>query len=138
MDDDFDYTGLINQLEQHAESQRFSKLLDNYTSKATCLPPKKEGKVVLTMHIENDKIIDAGFEIEGCKILHAQSSLYLESAINATISESFILATNLLKQIKDDSSKEARCSMLFLTAYKECIEAYYEKEKEERITTLTF
>lgn len=138
MDDDFDYTGLINQLEQHAQNNRFSGLLDNYTNKVTCLHPDKKGKVVLTMYIKNDKVIDAGFEVEGSQILHAQASLYLESALNATISESFILATNLLKQIKDDTSHESRCSMLFLTAYKECIEAYYENEKKARIKTLNF
>ena len=137
IEDDFDYAGLINQMEEHMENYRFKGLLDTYTNKATCLHPDEEGKVILTMQIKDDEIINAGFKIEGCSMLHAQSSLYLESALKATLSETFILANNLLKQIKDDTSKEARCSMLFLTAYKDCVEAYYEKEKEERVTTLT-
>ncbi|AHJ12793.1 MULTISPECIES: iron-sulfur cluster assembly scaffold protein [Sulfurospirillum] len=138
MRDDFDYTGLISQLEDHMKNPRFYGLLDNYNAKATCLHPDGKGKVVLTMQIEDDKTVRCGFEIKGCPSLLAQASLYLDSAFNATLSETYILAGNILKQIKDDDSKESRCSMLFLTAYKECVEAYYEKEKEERITTLTF
>lgn len=140
MDENFDYNGLINKLEDHMKSPRYFGLLDKYNAKATCLHPDGVGKVVLTMQIEDEKTVDCGFEVEGCPSLHAQASLYLESSFKASLSECYILAGNLLKQIKDDTSKESRCSMLFLTAYKECVEAYYEKDKSKKecVTTLSF
>ncbi|MDA7848175.1 hypothetical protein N8972_01665 [Sulfurospirillum sp.] len=157
INDNFDYAELIKQLEDHKKSTRFKRLLETYTSKATCSHENGSGKVSLTLQIEDDKIIDAGLEIEGCYIettdtrmidagfkvegasmLYAQSSLYLESAFNATLSETFILASNLLKQIKDDTSSESQNSMLFLTAYKECVEAYYEHDTNERESVLSF
>lgn len=142
MNKDFDYQGLINKMEEHIKNPKFKGLLERYTCKATCVHPDNNSKVILTMHIENDKIIDCGFLCEGfsedkfVSALIGQSSLYLDSAINAILSETMILAGNLLKQIKDDTSTESRNSMMFLVAYKDCVEAYYEKEKKERISKL--
>lgn len=140
IDENFDYAGLISKLEDHMKNPRYFGLLDTYTCKATAIHPDGKAKVHVTMKIEEDKLLDAGFSCEGfdAAALIGQSSLYMDSAFNATLSETFILAGNLLKQIKDDESKESRNSMLFLTAYKECVEAYYEKETQARVAKLSF
>ena len=124
---------LMDMIMDHYENPRNSGRIDDYDVELKGGNPGCGDTITLQLKIDENGIVeDIKFEIEGCIVSQAGTSLISEKIINKHIDEVKKIGPNQMKEIlgKEIVIRRPRCANLGVDTIKSAIRKY-EKEKLE-------
>ena len=110
-------------LRDHFESSEFRGRLENPSNCQTILNRTCGDQVTLDLIIENDSILDAAFEAQGCLISQAAASILCEFIQGQSVEQlKQFDAPSMLKQIRIPlSPRRMQCGLLAFQALKQIL-----------------
>lgn len=90
----------------HGRHPRNFKLLENATVMKEGFNPLCGDRLTLYLEIDNDRIIDAGFQGQGCAISMASASLMTQAVKGKTIVEADVLFDNFHRVVMGETQED--------------------------------
>ena len=88
---------------EHSSSKKNNKKLEKVTFSKKGVNPSCGDEIVLEVYLENNTIIDAGFNGDSCAISKASTSIMIDQIKGKTIAEAQSIADSFIKLIRKES-----------------------------------
>ena len=97
---------------EHSSSKKNNKKLEKVTFSKKGINPSCGDEIVLDIYLENNIIIDAGFNGDGCAVSKASTSIMIDQIKGKTLAEAQDIADSFTKLIRKEELSEGEIESL--------------------------